>query len=134
MQGLASRRARAARPSRVAIVRRAEDEQVVAVTLVVADLVAASAAWSARLGMVACAVEPELLDEPGLARGFDLGPCRLLLLEPADDSAAGDFLREHGPGFYAIVLRDGRRLSPDPVTPFDLLAPLSPGLGGRSPN
>mgnify|MGYP002336526489 CR=1 FL=1 len=112
----------------------AGDGQIVALTLVVADLVAAGAAWSARLGVVTRAVEPEMLDEPGLAQGFDLGPCRLLLLEPADDSAAGDFLRDHGPGLYAIALRDGRRLSPELGASFALLAPLPLALAGHSLN
>jgi 4-hydroxyphenylpyruvate dioxygenase-like putative hemolysin len=140
MQELASRRRRDTRPISMPLDHTpessapAEDGQVVALTLVVADLVAASAAWSARLGATARAVEPEHLDEPGLAQGFDLGPCRLLLLEPSDDSDAGDFLRDHGPGLYAIALRDGRRLSPEPGTSFDLLAPLPLALASHSLN
>lgn len=78
-----------------------------ALTVVVGDLASAAALWSARLGGHGEPLDPAQFDEPGLAQQFDLGPCPLILFEPADDTAAGEFLRAHGDGLYTVALRDG---------------------------
>ena len=79
---------------------------VTALTVVVGDLASAAALWSARLGGHGEPLDPAQFDEPGLAQQFDLGPCPLILFEPADDTAAGEFLRAHGDGLYTVALRD----------------------------
>jgi hypothetical protein len=73
-------------------------------TLVVNDLASAGGMLAARLGTAGRAADPADLDEAGLAQIFELGDCRLLLIEPADETDAWRFLREHGPGVYRIAL------------------------------
>ncbi len=75
-------------------------------TIVVDDLCAASARYAAQLGCAPLALDPAEMEEAGLAQRFALGPCWLTLLTPADDTAAADFLAQHGPGLYALTLRD----------------------------
>jgi hypothetical protein len=85
-------------------------------TLVVDDLASAGATLTARFGMTGRAADPADLDEAGLAQIFELGECRLLLIEPADDTDAGRFLQAHGPGVYRITLGAPRLTStPAPV-------------------
>jgi hypothetical protein len=91
---------------------------VTALTLVVGDLASAAASWSARLGGHGEPLEPAQVDEPGLAQQFDLGPCPLILFEPADDTAAGEFLRTHGEGLYGVGLRDDAPTQPEYRTLF----------------
>ncbi len=79
---------------------------VAGLTVVVADLRAASARYAVQLGCAPLALDPAEMEEAGLAQRFALGPCWLTLLTPADDTAAADFLAWHGPGLYAIALRD----------------------------
>lgn len=97
---------------------------VAALTLVVGDLASAAAIWSARLGGHGEPLDPAQFDEPGLAQRFDLGPCPLILFEPADETAAGEFLRTHGEGLYSVALRDDAPSRPD----FASLFVLYPGL------
>src|SRR5262245_22926685 len=73
-------------------------------TLVVGALAAAGAVLAAHLGGAGRAVDPAELDEAGLAQAFDLGDCRLLLIEPGDDTEAERYLLAHGPGLYRITL------------------------------
>jgi hypothetical protein len=84
-------------------------------TLVVNDLASAGAALAAHLGTIGHAADPAELDEAGLAQVFELGNCRLLLFEPADDTDAGHFLQEHGPGVYRITLGAPRSPSTPPA-------------------
>jgi hypothetical protein len=79
---------------------------VAGLTIVVADLCEMSTRYMAQFGCVPLAIDPAEMDEAGLAQRFTLGPCWLTLLTPADDTAAGKFLAEHGPGLYSIALRD----------------------------
>ncbi len=79
---------------------------VAGLTVVVADLCAASARYAAQLGCAPLALDPAEMEEAGLAQRFALGSCWLTLLTPADDTAAADFLAQHGPGLYALTLRD----------------------------
>jgi hypothetical protein len=74
-----------------------------ALTVVVADLAVAAAAWAALLGGHGEAPDPVALVEPGLAQQFALGPCTLLLFQPAEGTAAADFLRCHGDGLYTAA-------------------------------
>jgi len=99
---------------------------VAALTLVVGDLAGAAAIWSARLGGHGEPLDPAQFDEPGLAQQFDLGPCPLILFEPADDTAAGEFLRAYGEGLYTIALRDGESGAPDLTSPRDRYPRLVP--------
>jgi hypothetical protein len=78
-------------------------------TLVVNDLASAGATLAAQLGTAGRAADPVDLDEAGLAQIFELGDCRLLLIEPADETDAGRFLRAHGPGVYRIALGAPRK-------------------------
>ena len=92
---------------------------VTALTLVVGDLTSAAAIWSARLGGHGEPLDPAQFDEPGLAQQFDLGPCPLILFEPADGTAACEFLRTHGAGLYTVALRDD---APPPTALASLFA------------
>ena len=80
---------------------------VAGLTIVVDDLCAASARYAAQCGCAPLAVDPAEMDEAGLAQRFALNSCWLTLLTPADDTDAADFLAQHGPGLYAITVRDG---------------------------
>lgn len=102
---------------------------VTALTLVVADLASAAAIWSARLGGHGEPLDPAQFDEPGLAQQFDLGPCPLILFEPADDTAAGEFLRTHGEGLYGVALRDDAPTRPDFASLFARYPVLAPTHG-----
>lgn len=82
-------------------------------TLVVDDLATASATLAAHFGHAGHAVEPEELEEAGLAQRFDLETCRLLVLEPGSDTDAEDFLLAHGPGLYAVAVGS----APEPSCP-----------------
>ena len=74
-----------------------------ALTVVVADLAAAARDWTARLGAHGEAPDPAQFTEPGLAQQFALGPCTLILFQPAEGIAADRFLRDHGDGLYATT-------------------------------
>jgi len=93
------------------LLRTADDARgwavVAGLTVVVPDLCAASARYAAQLGCAPLALDPAEMEEAGLAQRFTLDPCWLTLLTPADDTAAADFLTRHGPGIYALALRDG---------------------------
>ncbi len=92
------------------LLRTADDARgwavVAGLTVVVPDLCAASARYAAQLGCAPLALDPAEMEEAGLAQRFTLGPCWLTLLTPADDTAAAEFLAEHGPGLYTLALRD----------------------------
>lgn len=103
--GLDGRSAAIARPPRLA--------GLTALTVVVADLAAASPILAAQLGGPGRAADPVDLDEAGLAQVFDLEGCQLLVLEPADDTAAEDFLLARGPGVYRLTLGGAHH---DPAT------------------
>jgi hypothetical protein len=90
-------------------------------TLVVNDLASAGGMLAARLGTAGRAADPADLDEAGLAQIFELGDCRLLLIEPADETDAGRFLQAHGPGVYRITLGAPRRATA--TTPVPARAP-----------
>lgn len=74
-----------------------------ALTVVVADLAAVAAAWTAFLGTHGTPPEPARFAEPGLAQEFALGPCALILFQPAAGTAAEHFLLRHGDGLYAAT-------------------------------
>ncbi len=101
---------------------------VAALTLVVGDLASAAAIWSARLGGHGEPLDPAQFDEPGLAQQFDLSPCPLILFEPADDTAAGEFLRTHGEGLYTVALRDDEPTKFALISLFDRFPVLIPTL------
>ncbi|CAA9590829.1 MAG: hypothetical protein AVDCRST_MAG18-5214 [uncultured Thermomicrobiales bacterium] len=103
-----------------------ECPRVGTLTLVVADLAAAAAAWSTRLGGHGEPLDPAEFDEPGLAQQFDLGPCPLILFQPTEDTDAGDFLRDHGDGLYTITLRGSTLPTARQWTAHYPLVPLPP--------
>jgi len=107
---------------------------VTALTVVVGDLASAAAVWSARLGGHGEPLDPAQFDEPGLAQQFDLGPCPLILFEPADDTAAGEFLRTHGEGLYTVALRDDAPTPPALATLFAHYPLLATDFTLLSPN
>ena len=76
----------------------------VIVTLVVADLAAASAVLARSLGCPGRALDPADLPEAGLAQRFDLAGGCLVALEPGDDTDAEDFLLARGEGVYSVVV------------------------------
>lgn len=107
---------------------------VTALTIVVGDLASAAAVWSARLGGHGEPLDPAQFDEPGLAQQFDLGPCPLILFEPADDTAAGEFLHTHGEGLYTVALRDNEPTPPALTSLFARFPTLAPTQGAFSLN
>lgn len=87
-----------------------------ALTIVVADLATAARAWTAQLGAHGEAPDPAQFTEPGMAQQFALGPCTLLLFQPAEGTAADRFLRDCGDGLYT--------LTPSPHSLLPSLPPL----------
>ncbi|HEY8599019.1 MAG TPA: hypothetical protein VIL85_11345 [Thermomicrobiales bacterium] len=110
------------------------DLAVTALTVVVGDLATAAAVWSARLGGHGEPLDPAQFDEPGLAQQFDLGPCPLILFEPADHTAAGEFLRTHGEGLYTVALRDNEPTPPALAALFARFPVLVPTEGAFAAN
>lgn len=92
---------------------------VAGLTLVVADLAAAGAAWARLLGEPGRPVDPEALDEAGLAQRFTLGPHWLVLLQPADATPAATHLRDHGEGPYEVTLGAGAEPGAGELLPLD---------------
>ena len=102
----------------------AGQHRAILVTIVVENLATAGPALATRLGCPGRAVEPAELPEAGLAQRFDLDGGRVLALEPADDTAAREYLLTHGEGIYAIAFGPG---NVEPVA--TAAAPLNGGLG-----